>query len=334
VATTKKRKGSKVTATDASSIAAGKNLAKVALAVRAKQRRTRQRRAAELERRPARSRARESAARVKATDGAMLVRRRSLFGAPSRAGVLIAEGDSWFDYPGTDVLRLLEDEHLFDVESVAHMGDRVEDMAHSDGQFEAFARRLEKLLRENKVPRAVLLSGGGNDIAGEDFAVLLNHRSSRLPVLNDDIARGVIDVRLRAAYTSMIAGITEIARAYLRRPLPIVTHGYGYAVPDGRGFWGGFWFLPGPWLEPGFRKKQHEDTVENRRVVAALIDRFNTMLSSVRTLPGFSHVHHVDLRRVLTNGSGYKRDWANELHPTEDGFARVASEFARVLARL
>ena len=35
---------------------------------------------------------------------------------------------AWFDYPLQDVLRLLEDDHLYDVESVAHKGDCVEDM--------------------------------------------------------------------------------------------------------------------------------------------------------------------------------------------------------------
>src|SRR4029079_17971468 len=43
-------------------------------------------------------------------------------------GVLIAEGDSWFDYPLNDVLSDLEDSYGYDVESVAHLGDTVEDM--------------------------------------------------------------------------------------------------------------------------------------------------------------------------------------------------------------
>jgi hypothetical protein len=45
-----------------------------------------------------------------------------------------------------------------------------------------------------------------------------------------------------------------IAQTYLGQPIPIVTHGYDYALPDGQGYLGGFWLLPGPWLEPGFRK--------------------------------------------------------------------------------
>src|SRR5205085_935078 len=75
---------------------------------------------------------------------------------PPPTGLLIAEGDSWFDYPFHDVLSMLEDEHGYDVESVAHRGDTVEDMAYSGGQFDAFARLLEKLLRQQRVPDAIL----------------------------------------------------------------------------------------------------------------------------------------------------------------------------------
>ena len=250
------------------------------------------------------------------------------------AGVLIAEGDSWFDYPFNDVLQILEDDFLYDVESVAHKGDTVDDMAHSGGQFEEFARRLEKLLRANKVPRAILLSGGGNDIAGDEFAILLNHAASSLPAINDDIVRGLIDVRLRAAYARIISGLTKITQTYLGRPIPIVTHGYDYALPDGRGFWGGLGPLPGPWLEPGFRRKGHVDFGKNSAVVVKLIDQFNAMLKDVSATPGFGHVHYLNLRNTLKRDGTYKKHWANELHPTEEGFAIVSKKFADLVAKL
>ena len=248
--------------------------------------------------------------------------------------MLIAEGDSWFDYPLWDVLRILEDQFLFDVESVAHKGDCVEDMAHSKGQFEEFARRLEKLLRNGKVPRSILLSGGGNDIAGDEFAILLNHAASGLPTLNEDIVRGVIDVRLRAAYASMISGITTITKSYLNQPIPIITHGYDYPVPDGRGFLGGWGILPGPWLKPGFEKKGYGDLKENRSLMTQLIDRFNDMLSAVSDTPQFAHVHYLNLRGTLNHENTYKKDWGNELHPTERGFEMVTAKFADLIERL
>lgn len=255
-------------------------------------------------------------------------------GPTSSTGLLIAEGDSWFDYPMNDVLRLLEDEHGFDVESVAHKGDCVEDMAYSAGQFEEFARRLEKLLRQKRVPDAILLSGGGNDIAGEEFALLLNHAASGLPVLNADIVHGVVNVRLRNAYAFLIGGLTELAKKYLGRPIPILTHGYDYPIPDGRGFLGGWGFLPGPWLRPGFHKKGFPDQDANAAVIRELINTFNTMLKGLTDDPLFAHVRYLDLRKTLNSGPGYKKDWANELHPSGSGFSSVTAKFATAIRSL
>ena len=304
-------------------MASGKSAAENTLAFRAKQLR---RRAAAEGKIPVRRRA--------PTPPKLPPKRRGLFGSRKTIGVLIAEGDSWFDYPMQDVLRLLEDDYLYDVESVAHKGDCVEDMAHSEGQFEEFARRLEKLLGERKVPRAILLSGGGNDIAGDEFAILLNHAASSLPPLNENIVSGVIDVRLKEAYVRILSGLTAISKSYLGKPLPIVMHGYDYPVPDGRGFMGGWWALPGPWLKPGFTRKGYADQAANTKVIEQLIDRFNKMLSEVSSIPAFAHVHHLDLRKTLKNDATYKRHWANELHPSATGFDLVTKKFADVIASL
>jgi lysophospholipase L1-like esterase len=297
-----------------------------ALAAQVMRRRAAERRRARLVR-PVRRRA----AGVTAQPEIPLRTLRALQRAPA-TGLLVAEGDSWFDYPFNDVLSMLEEEHGFDVESVAHKGDRVEDMAYSAGQFDDFTRLLEKLLRQQRVPDAILLSGGGNDLTGNDLAILLNHAASGLPTLNADVVRGVIDVRVRNAYAFLIGGLTEIAMQLLDRPIPILLHGYDYAVPDGRGFFGGSLFLPGPWLEPGFRRKGYGDLNANKKSVESLIDRFNDMLEQLSGAPGFGHVRYVDLRKTLSNAAAvYKRDWDNELHPTKRGFQLVAEKIARAI---
>ncbi len=306
-------------------VASGRSAAEEVIALRTKQLRKR----AAIEKKVARSRQRALPAFE-----AIPERTRALFGTRASAGVLIAEGDSWFDYPMQDVLGLLEDTYLYDVESVAHKGDCVEDMAHSKGQFAEFARRLEKVLRDGKVPRAILLSGGGNDIAGDEFAILLNHAASTLPPLNEDIVRGVIDVRLKEAYARIISALTAIAQKYLNRPIPIITHGYDYPVPDGRGFLGGWWQLPGPWLKPGFQKKGHDSLVTNTMLIGQLIDRFNVMLATVSSIPEFAHVQYLDLRGTLKRDGTYKKDWANELHPSQTGFALVTKKFADAIEQL
>jgi hypothetical protein len=250
--------------------------------------------------------------------------------APSR-GVLVAEGDSWFDYPLVDILGLLDDEHGFDVESVAHRGDAIEEMAYGGTQLEDFVRRLEKVRRRGHVPKAILLSGGGNDVAGPEFGMLLNHAASAIAGWNARVLDGVIDDRVRTAYVTILSRVTTVCLKLFGRSLPILVHGYDYPVPDGRGFLGGWWLLPGPWLQPGFREKGFGDVARRVALAGTLIDRFNAMLAGVAALPEMEHVSYIDLRGTLPTGPGYKTWWANELHPTHKGFRSVTARFVTVL---
>jgi hypothetical protein len=288
---------------------------------------------AALRRRARAARAVPAEARARAATGVDPARMRAV-GGPATAGVLVAEGDSWFDYPLNDILRMLEDNHAYDVESVAHKGDRVEDMAYGRGQLEELTRRLEKLLRRGVVPKAVLLSGGGNDVAGDEFGMLLNHARSAIRGLNEEVIAGVIDRRIRFAYVTILSAITTVCEQRIGRPLPILVHGYDYPVPDGRGFLGGLLLLPGPWLEPGFRAKGFDDLPERIALAKQLIDRFNTQVKDVAAMREFPHVKYVNIRGTLSVGADYKTWWANELHPTKRGFERVTERFAGALATL
>jgi len=252
----------------------------------------------------------------------------------STAGVLIAEGDSWFDYPFHDVLKELEDRHAYDVESVAHHGDPIEEMAFGGNQLEEFTRRVEKVLRRGTVPKAILISGGGNDVAGPAFGMLLNHARSAVAGLNDSVVEGVIEQRLRAAYVTILSAATEICRHKAGKALPILVHGYDYPVPDGRGFMGGWGPLPGPWLEPGFREKGFDKLQRRIAIAHDLIERLNGMIESLPALGDLAHVRYVNLRNTLRTDTQYADWWANELHPTPRGFLAIAEKFAAVLAAL
>jgi len=252
----------------------------------------------------------------------------------STAGVLVAEGDSWFDYPFHDVLEELEDRHAYDVESVAHKGDAIETMAYGGNQLEEFTRRIEKVVRRGVTPKAILLSGGGNDVAGPEFGMLLNHARSAIAGLNDRVVTGVIDERIRSAYITILSAVTRLCQEKAGHVIPILVHGYDFPVPDGRGFLGGFGPLPGPWLEPGFREKGFEDLQRRIALAHELIERFNRMVEQLPTIAGLQHVHYVNLRNTLRTDDQYKDWWANELHPTERGFHAVAERFQAVLTAL
>jgi len=246
--------------------------------------------------------------------------------------VLVAEGDSWFDYPMNDVLKSLEDDHDFDVESVAHRGDRIESMAYDDGQLDDFVRRIEKLKARGVKVKAVLLSGGGNDIAGEEFGMLLNHARSPTPGLNAKVVEGVLQDRILPAYATILAAVTQACEGMMDQKVPILIHGYDHPVPDGRGFLGGWGPLPGPWLAPGFETKRYDLLQPRVKMMKDLIDQFNEMVKGIAGMAPFAHVRYVDLRGSLSNGADYKRWWGNELHPTGRGFEMVAGRFAQVIA--
>jgi hypothetical protein len=207
-------------------------------------------------------------------------------------------------------------------------------MAYGLGQLEELTRTLEKLLRQSVIPKAILLSGGGNDVAGDEFGMLLDHALSPLPGFNDEIVTGIIDQRVKLAYVTILSAVTQICEQRLNRKLPILVHGYDYPVPDGRGFAGGWWLLPGPWLEPGFREKGYAKMTERIRLMKQLIDRFNAMLKDITAMTEFPHVTYINLRNTLSTGANYKQYWANELHPTEKGFELVTGRFAAALEKL
>lgn len=249
-------------------------------------------------------------------------------------GILVAEGDSWFDYPGTDIINILRWRYNYRVECVAHHGDTLENMAYNDKQFTAVVSALRRVRDEKQRPRAILLSAGGNDIAGPELAVMLNHRRSGLPTIDPAIANEILAVRLRTYLISIITAISQTNKAYFgTETIPILIHGYDYPVPDGRGYLSGWWRLPGPWLEPAFHQKGHWDQAQNTTAMQELIERYNAMLKTIPAINGYEHVRYVDLRGTLRNQPGtYKHDWDNELHPTEPGFQQVAERFATAIA--
>lgn len=261
---------------------------------------------------------------------------KGAMGGSGKSGLLIAEGDSWFDFPGDDVLAILENDFNYRIESVAHKGDTVEGIAYDPTQVRTLARAFEHVRQDGRVPRAILLSGGGNDIAGDEFAILLNHAQSQLTPLNMRIVEGVLDERLRFAIGSVIGAITTLSQSLFGKKIPVLMHGYGYPVPDGRGFLGGFWVLPGPWLKPGFVAKGYHDIRQCCTILEDLIDRFNGLLQSIAGSPGFEHITYVDMRPLLSNELPklYKKSWTDELHPTDDGFKLVAEKLDQEINRV
>ena len=88
---------------------------------------------------------------------------------------------------------------------------------------------------------------------------------------------------------------------------------------------------PDEWLGKPLRDKGITEANLQREIIAGMIDRLNERqrrLCGGNNVDGeFPNVFHVDVRGQLQ-----PRDWADELHPTDEGFAKVGALFEAVIA--
>lgn len=250
--------------------------------------------------------------------------------AAPRTVTLVAEGDSWFSYfPPPDVLDGLRKpiwNRRYKIYGKPRAGAYLNDMVYGGRDLLETFQAIEE-----HNPEAILFSAGGNDIAGDELFCMLWHRLAEAvskdgnPIeLNEKVVTGLIHEVFGKAYRDFISAVRQKAG----RDLPVLVHGYDYAIPDGRGWSGGFGPLPGPWLDPSLTRKGYDRKLHQQRrqsAVNQMIDAFNEMLISLAA--EVPNVFHVDLRGTLSADQ-----WANELHPNPEGFMAVAARFDAALS--
>ena len=261
-----------------------------------------------------------------------------LASTPEKRGFhLLAQGDSWFDYPpGTDLIDCLHRYHGHEIVNIAVAGSTLNDEAYGPVPRELFglpigrtqaddpsriAELVQRILEDK--PQALLLSAGGNDIAGDEFFSFINNAQSGLVPVNQEVLDGVVNSTFKTAYEYLI----NTARAAARQAhitMPVFTHGYDYPWPDGRGVISFLGWRIGPWFDSTFNHKNYPnnnaaDLKTRHDIVVKFIDSLNTMLKGLASPP---EVFHVDLTGTLQT----KVDWANELHPTNAGFTALANK--------
>ena len=245
--------------------------------------------------------------------------------------VLVAEGDSWFDYfpAGLDVISCLKKFFDYDIYNVSKAGDTLDNMAWGTKFDQRRWRRdrppLEETLAaiERYQPPVVLLSGGGNDIAGDELLSFLNHKTSGLLALRQPYTNFMLKEYFLKVFQHITQKIWQIDAE-----IQIILHGYGYPIPDGRAVVRllGFSFV-GPWLRTALVAKGYEQRTEQREIIDELIDSFNLMLKEFAI--NDDRLHYIDLRPLITDA-----DWSNELHLNNSAYRRVAGEFDRVIRPL
>jgi hypothetical protein len=243
---------------------------------------------------------------------------------------LLCDGDSWFDYPlgsgipgvHTDVIAQLAQQLPNALTlNLAHAGDATTTIMGT-AKFAV----LERLLLDPTHGGfdAILFSGGGDDLVGDQFRFWLNDAAK----VGNDPAQAI-----NTAALNDILGVVETAYrdlAQLRNKagnpgVPIITHAYDFAIPDGRGA-----CTLGPWLLPSLQSRgwmrtplAPADLPVGQQIVKQMLQRFDLLMQTLEADP-YLNLIYVRTQGTLSPGPA---QWDNELHPTPNGFAAIARKF-------
>jgi hypothetical protein len=240
----------------------------------------------------------------------LLQERRTKFNSKINADykgpIVVAEGDSWFLYPIklVDVIGQLNGNIAIWDEALP--GDTTERMLDFSDSLVAQIAYLQ--------PDVLLFSGGGNDLLGSGrLAELLE--PGDLPDPKD-----YLGPRMRAEMVSVMGRYaTILAKVRTVIPgLPMIIHGYDYAIPRPNGTWLG---------APMDRLGISSDIVKRQAIVRAIIDDFHRRLSEFANTN--ADVVHVDLRGTVPGHL-----WFDELHPDTDGFALVSKKIGAAISSI
>jgi hypothetical protein len=233
---------------------------------------------------------------------------------------ILAEGDSWFDYPlFRDTIGWIQSDGTPQplMLNLAHYGDVATQML-GVAQRQCIIENLTD--PGNGKFDALLFSAGGNDIAGDQFCLWVtqffegadpDHGIDRQR-LADMI--GVIDAAL--------VDLIQVRDAYAPHCI-IFLHAYDFARPTGRGVCG-----VGPWLKPSLDFRGWTDPTQAAEIVKQVLLLLDRLLVQIEQRYKESVVY------VRTQGTlSPATDWSNELHPTEQGFRKIAGIFLKSLRK-
>jgi hypothetical protein len=237
---------------------------------------------------------------------------------------ILGKGDSWFDYPvGIDILDYLNGHFNYNVLKHGKAGDKILNMIYgNDMQFpKKNIDVIQKLIKDNNVD-VLLLSGGGNDLAGGQLEVFLEFNADNYKEIENPIESllNIFLKRLQIAIKIIIDKVISV-----KPNIKILMHSYGYPDVSGKGvleILGHSNWLNGlgPWLKPAFdsRNISHEDA---NIIMKVIMDMYSDKLIELQNkFP--DNFYFVDLRKIIE-----LKDWTNELHLNNEAYLKVSIEF-------
>ncbi|MGD0366558.1 MAG: hypothetical protein ABSA94_03815 [Acidobacteriaceae bacterium] len=241
--------------------------------------------------------------------------------APATPLVMLAHGDSWFDYPldgnglsltgDTDIIAQLQKMGNPNpaIQNVSHFGDATSEEMSVPKQERMIQSIQDPANWLNQGPDAILFSGGGDDIAGNQFCIFLDYAGGGL-----DAARfqGVLDM-VEASYRDLFAFRDSYAPG-----VPIFGHCYDFPIPNGS-----HPVCAGPWLQPSLSFTGN--AANGTALLHQALIRFHDLLFQLAGDP------NNNFTLIQTQGILATADWANELHPYPSGFQKLANAFFNAL---
>jgi hypothetical protein len=241
-------------------------------------------------------------------------------------------GDSWFQYPiapGKDIQKVLPRIYrraLFFNEGVAGLDSAMYKQGRS---------RVTRKLGEYEFD-VLLLSMGGNDMAGSEMAEFVKEKDAPQdigtrqwgvipPAVRDHVRLSAFQQSLQFIRDDIIDMVQR--RNQVRPACEIVMHTYDYLWPDGTPFKFGP-IKAGPWVKPHLDAVGLTDFDAQREVVMWLLDQYATLLNELASqTPRF--------RVVNSLGTLKRSQWENEMHPSRGGFRALVDQcWVPVLADL
>jgi hypothetical protein len=255
---------------------------------------------------------------------------RSLAVMPGKRNLrILAEGDSWFEYPlppgrGDGVIYQLEKFLGYPIANMAHHGLEVEQMLGLSMRQEIIRRLTDSRVNFD----ALLFSGGGNDIAGDQFCIWLKDAPPAEPpaqMLNTKAVSAVLAI-LEAEFRELVD-----LRDQFSPDTVIFVHAYDFPPVTGKKACG----VVGPWLKPSLDYAYKHlgvpipDPNDEFVVVKTLLEMFGNMLNGIAADSNVKKFVVVPTQGTL---SPNQADWQNEIHPSPVGFAKIAQKFQTALA--
>ena len=250
----------------------------------------------------------------------------SMAGGAARPFRIIAEGDSWFHYPvpfkGGGIPAFITRKTDIHILNLAHYGEEVRQMLGVEQR-----RILEEILADDATrPDALLFSGGGNDLVGDQFCLWLNKRGG-----SDEPAAAINSLILDHVFAVVRKGYHDLIsmRDTLAPLCHIFVHPYDFPMPSNTGVCG-----VGPWLKPSLDYRGWTDPDVQFEIVKLLLSKFRELLEQLIAAnpgaPNRGEIILVNTQETL-DPSPAKKHWGNEIHPSPTGFGLVADEWIKAL---